>query len=151
KSGGGWPWRRATALLPGPRDRRARRLHPGCSGAVTSGPGRDRRVRDRSQRNQPHLFRRNHGTDRVRCRRYVRRRAGTRGSGIETGMTGIVVVAHAPLGEAMREFAMHVLGESGNLMAVHDVQPDDMPEDVVPAVLHDIRAADRGKGVLVLT
>ncbi|MVW71229.1 MULTISPECIES: PTS sugar transporter subunit IIA [unclassified Bordetella] len=66
-------------------------------------------------------------------------------------MTGIVIVVHAPLGEAMREFAIHVLGESGNLMAVHDVQPDDMPEDIAPAVLRDIREADRGQGVLVLT
>lgn len=66
-------------------------------------------------------------------------------------MTGIVVVVHAPLGEAMREFAMHVLGESGGRMAVHDVQPDDMPEDIAPAVLRDIREADLGQGVLVLT
>jgi PTS system mannose-specific IIA component len=66
-------------------------------------------------------------------------------------MTGIVIVVHAPLGEAMREFAVHVLGEAGSRMSVHDVQPDDMPEDIVPAVLHDIRGADRGQGVLVLT
>ena len=66
-------------------------------------------------------------------------------------MTGIVIVVHAPLGEAMREFAVHVLGESGNLMAVHDIQPDDSPDDLVPVVLRDVRAADEGQGVLVLT
>jgi len=66
-------------------------------------------------------------------------------------MTGIVIVVHAPLGEAMREFAIHVLGEAGGQMSVHDIQPDDMPEDQVPALLRDIRAADEGQGVLVLT
>lgn len=67
-------------------------------------------------------------------------------------MTGIVIVVHAPLGVAMREFAEHVLGEAvGEQMAVHDIQPDDMPDDRVPLVLRDIRAADTGAGVLVLT
>lgn len=67
-------------------------------------------------------------------------------------MTGIVIVVHAPLGEAMREFAEHVLGATvGRQMAVHDIQPADMPEDRVPAVLRDIRAADVGGGVLILT
>ncbi|MCD0502330.1 PTS sugar transporter subunit IIA [Bordetella petrii] len=66
-------------------------------------------------------------------------------------MTGIVIVVHAPLGEAMREFAQHVLGEAGSPMAVHDIQPDEAPESRVPDVLRDIRAADTGDGVLVLT
>lgn len=66
-------------------------------------------------------------------------------------MTGIVIVVHAPLGEAMREFAVHVLGDTVNQMAVHDIQPDGMPDDLTPAVLRDIRAADAGQGVLVLT
>ena len=66
-------------------------------------------------------------------------------------MTGIVLVVHAPLGDAMREFAVHVLGDAGNEMAIHDVQADDMPEAVAPNVVRDIRAADTGNGVLVLT
>lgn len=66
-------------------------------------------------------------------------------------MTGIVIVVHAPLGQAMREFAEHVLGEAAVQMAVHDIQPDDSPEDAAPALLRDIRAADSGDGVLVLT
>lgn len=66
-------------------------------------------------------------------------------------MTGIVIVVHAPLGEAMREFAIHVLGESGGEMVVHDIQADDMPEDIAPIVMRDVRAADKGEGVLVLT
>src|SRR5690606_34017219 len=47
--------------------------------------------------------------------------------------------------------ALHVLGEAGGLMAVQDIQPDDMPESQVPGVLRAIRAADEGQGVLVLT
>lgn len=67
-------------------------------------------------------------------------------------MTGIVIVVHAPLGVAMREFAEHVLGEAvGHQMAVHDIQPDATPDSQVPIVLRDIRAADAGDGVLVLT
>jgi PTS system ascorbate-specific IIA component len=66
-------------------------------------------------------------------------------------MTGIVIVVHAPLGDAMREFAEHVLGEAAGQMAVHDIQPDETPDDRAPAVLRDILAADSGAGVLVLT
>lgn len=66
-------------------------------------------------------------------------------------MTGIVIVVHAPLGEAMREFAEHVLADSAGQMAVHDIQPDETPDSRAPAVLRDIRAADTGDGVLVLT
>lgn len=66
-------------------------------------------------------------------------------------MTGIVVVVHAPLGEAMREFAVHVLGEAGNQMSIHDIQPDDVPDDLAPVVLRAIREVDAGQGVLVLT
>ena len=66
-------------------------------------------------------------------------------------MTGIVIVVHAPLGEAMREFAVHVLGDPGRRMVVHDVLPEQMPDDLAPAVLGDIRQADDGQGVLVLT
>lgn len=66
-------------------------------------------------------------------------------------MTGIVLVVHAPLGGAMREFAVHVLGDAGNDMIVHDIQADEMPEDIAPIVLRDIRTADKGNGVLVLT
>ncbi|HEY0295947.1 MAG TPA: PTS mannose transporter subunit IIA [Bordetella sp.] len=67
-------------------------------------------------------------------------------------MTGIVIVVHAPLGEAMHEMARHVLGDGiADTLAVHDIQPDDQPEDQAPAVLDDIRRLGRGGGVLVLT
>jgi len=66
-------------------------------------------------------------------------------------MTGIIIVVHAPLGEAMREFAVHVLGDAGNNMVVHDILASDMPEDLAPIVTRDICRADKGDGVLVLT
>ena len=46
--------------------------------------------------------------------------------------------------------AEHVLGTVEGV-AVHDVLPDDKPEDIVPRVLANILRADRGNGVLVLT
>lgn len=65
-------------------------------------------------------------------------------------MSGIVIVVHTPMGGALLNCATHVLGEVKGI-AVHDVLPDDMPEDAAPLVLADILRADRGAGVLVLT
>ncbi|AUL46825.1 PTS mannose transporter subunit IIA [Bordetella trematum] len=66
-------------------------------------------------------------------------------------MTGIVIVVHAPLGSAMRESVRHVLGEATDVLAVHDIEPQDMPDDLAPVVLKDVLRVDRGQGVLVLT
>jgi len=65
-------------------------------------------------------------------------------------MTGIVIVVHTPLGGALLDCASHVLGKVDGI-SVHDILPDDMPDDVAPRVLADILRADRGDGVLVLT
>ncbi len=65
-------------------------------------------------------------------------------------MVGIVIVAHAPLGQAIMNCTAHVMGKVENV-AVHDIEPDDMPDDLAPAVLKDIQTADHGAGVLVLT
>lgn len=65
-------------------------------------------------------------------------------------MTGIVIVVHTPLGGALLDCASHVLGKLDGIV-VHDVQPDDMPDDIAPRVLADILRADQGDGVLVLT
>jgi PTS system ascorbate-specific IIA component len=67
-------------------------------------------------------------------------------------MTGIVIVVHAPLGEAMAEMARHVLGDSvADTLAVHDILPEDQPEERAPEVLADIRRLARENGALVLT
>lgn len=65
--------------------------------------------------------------------------------------TGIVIVVHAPLGAAMRECASHVMGNLDGMLAIHDIQPEDLPDDLAPAVLKDILEQDHGGGVLVLT
>jgi PTS system mannose-specific IIA component len=65
-------------------------------------------------------------------------------------MTGIVIVVHAPLGGALLDCVSHVLGPIQDVV-VHDVEADDMPDDVTPQVLRDILRADRGAGVLVMT
>jgi mannose PTS system EIIA component len=66
-------------------------------------------------------------------------------------MTGIVIVVHAPLGSALRDCASHVMGNVQGLMAVHDIEADDMPDALAPLVLRDILHADQEDGVLVLT
>lgn len=66
-------------------------------------------------------------------------------------MTGIVIVVHAPLGTAMRESVRHVLGDTTDVLAVHDILPEDLPDDLVPQVLQDILRVNKGQGVLVLT
>lgn len=65
--------------------------------------------------------------------------------------TGIVIVVHAPLGAALKNCASHVLGDIEGLVAVHDIQADDMPDNLAPLVLRDILRSDQGAGVLVLT
>ena len=49
--------------------------------------------------------------------------------------TGIVIVVHAPLGAAMRDCASHVMGNLDGMLAIHDIQPEDLPDDLAPAVL----------------
>lgn len=46
--------------------------------------------------------------------------------------TGIVIVVHAPLGAAMRECASHVMGNLDGMLAIHDIQPEDLPDDWRP-------------------
>ena len=65
--------------------------------------------------------------------------------------TGIVIVVHAPLGAAMRDCASHVMGNLDGMLAIHDIQPEDLPDDLAPAVLKDILDQELGGGVLVLT
>ncbi|MDQ2138320.1 PTS sugar transporter subunit IIA [Alcaligenaceae bacterium A4P071] len=65
-------------------------------------------------------------------------------------MIGIVIVVHTPLGGALLNCASHVLGQVEDV-SVHDILPDDKPDDLAPQVLRDILEADHGEGVLVLT
>jgi PTS system ascorbate-specific IIA component len=44
-------------------------------------------------------------------------------------MNGILIIAHAPLAQAMRACAMHVFPESANCVTAVDVQPHVPPEE----------------------
>ncbi|WP_085317060.1 PTS sugar transporter subunit IIA [Derxia lacustris] len=65
-------------------------------------------------------------------------------------MIGIVLVAHAPLGEAFASAARHVFGEVPRL-AVIDVLPDAPPGPMIERVAASVEAVGDGDGVLVLT
>ena len=42
-------------------------------------------------------------------------------------------------------------GQPDGMLAIHDIQPEDLPDDLAPAVLKDILDQELGGGVLVLT
>jgi PTS system ascorbate-specific IIA component len=65
-------------------------------------------------------------------------------------MTGIVIVVHAPLGQALLDCASHIMG-SINGVAVHDIGADEQPEVKTPEVVVDILQLGKTEGVLVLT
>lgn len=60
-------------------------------------------------------------------------------------MTGIVIVVHAPLGSAMRESVAHVLGDATEALAVHDIHPEDLPDDAAPGYWRISCAWTRGR------
>ena len=62
----------------------------------------------------------------------------------------VVVVAHAPLGSALRVVAQHVFGEQVQLTAI-DVLPGASVEDSTAGLLQRLSALDAGAGVLILT
>ena len=43
------------------------------------------------------------------------------------------------------------MGNLDGMLAIHDIQPEDLPDDLAPAVLKDILDQELGGGVLVLT
>lgn len=69
-------------------------------------------------------------------------------------MNSILLVAHTPLGNALRQCAMHVFPDSApNVMAV-DVMPQATPEETLATAriaLEQMGRAAQGGGVLVLT
>jgi PTS system mannose-specific IIA component len=68
-------------------------------------------------------------------------------------MNAILLIAHAPLGNALRQCALHVFPDcAGSVMAI-DVQPNLRPEETLAAAriaLEQLRQIDGIKGVLVL-
>ncbi|MEI2414817.1 PTS mannose transporter subunit IIA [Orrella sp. JC864] len=64
-------------------------------------------------------------------------------------MIGVVLVAHAPLGQALSRCVDHVMGP-GVALQVCDIEADQDTEADIVRVLRHIRAADQGGGVAIL-
>lgn len=68
-------------------------------------------------------------------------------------MNRILLIAHAPLAQALRQCALHVFPDCGADVVALDVQPQASPEDslaMARAALQQIDSRQPGDGVLVL-
>ena len=69
-------------------------------------------------------------------------------------MNAILIIAHAPLANALRQCALHVFPDCGNTVAAIDVQPNLSPEETLGAArvaLDQLGRVQQVNGVLVLT
>ena len=66
-------------------------------------------------------------------------------------MIGILLITHAPLGEALLTCVTHVLGHAPERAQALAVAAKECPDDMIPAAQNVIAALDDGHGVLVLT
>ena len=69
-------------------------------------------------------------------------------------MNAILLIAHAPLANALRQCALHVFPDCGNLVVAIDVQPNLSPDETLGAAriaLDQLSRIPQVKGVLVLT
>jgi PTS system ascorbate-specific IIA component len=62
----------------------------------------------------------------------------------------ILIIAHAPLAQALRDCAMHVYAECAADVIALDVLPDAQPEDTLAQAIN-AAGAELDKGLLVLT
>ena len=68
-------------------------------------------------------------------------------------MNAILIIAHAPLANALRQCALHVFPDCGDAVAAIDVQPNLSPEETLGAARIAMEQLSRGaqvSGVLVL-
>lgn len=68
-------------------------------------------------------------------------------------MNAILLIAHAPLANALRQCALHVFPDCGNVVTAIDVQPNLSPEETLAAAriaLQQLANQPQVKGVLVL-
>ena len=68
-------------------------------------------------------------------------------------MNGILIIAHAPLANALRQCALHVFPDCDTLVSAIDVQPNLSPEETLAAArvaLDQLSRMPQVKGVLVL-
>jgi PTS system mannose-specific IIA component len=69
-------------------------------------------------------------------------------------MNAILLIAHAPLANALRQCALHVFPDCGSLVMAIDVQPNLSPEETLGSAriaLDQLSRQPRVLGVLVLT
>jgi PTS system ascorbate-specific IIA component len=68
-------------------------------------------------------------------------------------MNAILVIAHAPLANALRQCALHVFPDCGEQLGAIDVQPNLQPEETLAAARITMQQLRKPpvKGVLVLT
>src|SRR6188768_3355311 len=69
-------------------------------------------------------------------------------------MNAILLIAHAPLANALRQCALHVFPDCGNWIVAIDVQPNLSPDETLGAAriaLDQLSRIPQVKGVLVLT
>ena len=69
-------------------------------------------------------------------------------------MNAILIIAHAPLANALRQCALHVFPDCGSTVAAIDVQPNLSPEETLGAArvaLDQLGRVQQVSGVLVLT
>jgi len=69
-------------------------------------------------------------------------------------MNAILLIAHAPLANALRQCALHVFPDCGGTVMAIDVQPNLQPEETLGAAriaLEQLQQQPGVKGVLVLT
>ena len=63
----------------------------------------------------------------------------------------ILIIAHAPLAQALRQCAMHVFPEAGDAVAALDVQADDAPETTLAQARAALQSLGASGPTLVLT
>jgi PTS system mannose-specific IIA component len=69
-------------------------------------------------------------------------------------MNAILLIAHAPLANALRQCALHVFPDCGNWVVAIDVQPNLSPDETLGSAriaLDQLSRTQQVKGVLVLT
>ena len=69
-------------------------------------------------------------------------------------MNAILLIAHAPLANALRQCALHVFPDCGTAVTAIDVQPNLSPEETLATAriaLEQVRQLANVQGVLVLT
>lgn len=69
-------------------------------------------------------------------------------------MNAILLIAHAPLANALRQCALHVFPECGSLVVAIDVQPNLSPDETLGSAriaLDQLTRLPQVQGVLVLT